>query len=108
MLKRDVLTSPGVNAIRQSNVSRHIPDRRYPVATCNRVRLGVRNKLTDRENSNTIIRRLRTILSFLGSELHAESKSSVLETLEEFIKEDDRDGSTYRYRWSSLLKEEQD
>ena len=112
---RDCITDHETLACVQNNLSRHSSDPDFPTGHVGRaawreknggqrVRMGVRPKLTDRENNAIIILRLRAALSFLKSKLHAESESSVLESIEEFIKEDDRADSTYRYRWNSLLK----
>ena len=106
---RDAITDHGVLACRQNNLPRHSAHPDYPTGEVGRnvwreEHNGQRIRETDRQNNNTVIWRLRSILSFLESKVHAESESLVLMTVEEFLREDDRTDGTYRYRRSSLLR----
>lgn len=107
---RDAITDHATLACVRNNLPRHSSHPDYPTGEVGRNVWreerggGQRIRLTDRENSNTIIWRLRSILSFRDSELHAKSEAEVLAAVEEFLKEDDRADGTYRYRRSSLLK----
>ena len=99
--KRDVLTSPGVNAIRQSNVSRHIPDRRYPVAICNRRLLYYRVGTPEGRFSidSKIVQKAIIMLSHMSEEGDDDVLASVGDRLEK-----DVSVATASNRWTTLIK----
>lgn len=99
-----MLTASSVNACKITNLSRHIPDRRYPVS--HRARQALRDyyksiPLTDMTINHYIIEDALRILSFIRDENDADEKLARIG--EWFAKGGTKEATVYS-RWASLLK----
>mmetsp|Transcript_3925 Transcript_3925/g.9225 ORF Transcript_3925/g.9225 Transcript_3925/m.9225 type:complete len:657 (+) Transcript_3925:3-1973(+) len=103
VLKREVLTSPSINACKITNLARHDPDPSYPVSR--RVRAALRERhvpLSDMRINHHIIQDALRMLSFIDDDEN--DADEMLDRIGEWFAKDRTKKAAIRKRWKSLLK----